>query len=64
MDDPKTKNEELTELSEQEQELLTYYRCLTSFTQQRVFSIVRNSYADIQRAAWFRYHNGQVGKKS
>ena len=62
MNDFNTKTEDLTELSQQEQELLSYYRSLTTFNQRRVFTIARNAYHDVQRANGFRSNNYQPGK--
>lgn len=62
MSEHNTKTEYLSELSEQEQELLTYYRSLTAFNQRRVFTIARNAYDDVQRTIKFRQNNYQSDK--
>jgi len=62
MNNHNTKTEGLTELSEHEQELLTYYRALTVFNQRRVFTIARNAYDDVQRTTTFRENNYQTNK--
>ncbi len=43
------REESIMDVSEREKELITYYRALTIFNQQRVFTIARNSYEDRQR---------------
>ncbi len=60
MSDHNTHAEGLSELCKQEQELLTYYRALTTFNQRRVFTIARNAYDDVQRAIRFRENNYQA----
>ncbi len=62
MDNHNTNTEDLTNVSEHEQELLTYYRSLTPFNQQRVFTIAKNAYVDVQRTALFRKNNYQTSK--
>jgi hypothetical protein len=51
------KSERMSELSKQEQELLIYYRSLTTFNQRRVVTIARNAYEDAQRTMSFRANN-------
>ncbi|WP_432821514.1 hypothetical protein [Trichloromonas sp.] len=62
MNDHSTKTAGPTELSPHEQELLTYYRSLTTFNQRRVFTIARNAYEDVRRANLFRENNYQTKK--
>ncbi len=62
MSDHSINTEDLSGLCKQEQELLTYYRALTTFNQRRVFTIARNAYDDIQRAIRFRENNYQANK--
>jgi len=51
-----------SELSPQEQELLTYYRALTNFNQRRVITIARNAYEDARRTLIFRENNYRAHK--
>jgi len=62
MYDHNTKTEDLADLSKQEQELLTYYRSLTTFNQRRGITIARNAYDDVQRTVRFRENNYQTNK--
>ncbi|OHB29103.1 MAG: hypothetical protein A2X84_14025 [Desulfuromonadaceae bacterium GWC2_58_13] len=62
MNDHNTKTERLSELSKAEQELLTYYRALTTFNQRRVITIAKNAYDDVQRTIRFRESNYHTQK--
>jgi hypothetical protein len=57
MTDPTTISEEVSEQTKTEQELLTFYRALTTFQKRRIYTIARNAYQDVQRAHGFRTNN-------
>ena len=62
MNNQPTKTATQSELSPQEQELLTYYRALTNFNQRRVITIARNAYEDARRTLQFRENNYRAHK--